>query len=79
MKLIQPIFLTEGNTYPLEGMGEENKAYALIDVHERIIRDIADGVTGFLIFFESNPFSSVGELICLSSSVDASVSDTLPG
>ena len=50
MRLIQPIFLTQGNTYPLDGMGEENKAYALIDVHERIIRDIADGVTDFLIF-----------------------------
>ena len=36
-------------------------------------------VTGFLTFFESSPFSSLGALICLSSSVDASDSLTDPG
>ena len=36
-------------------------------------------VTGFLMFFESIPFSSDASLICLSSSVDASVSFTDPG
>ena len=49
MRLIQALFLTEGDTKPTT-LGKDNPLWSLYDIHERILKDIALGVDEFLIF-----------------------------
>lgn len=49
MKLIQPIFVHEGDTEETL-LGKDNKLHSLEDAHTRIAQDIKLGVTDFLLF-----------------------------
>ena len=49
MKLIQPIFVHEGDTQDTK-LGKDNKLYSLYDVEDRIRADQDLGVTQFLLF-----------------------------
>ena len=49
MKLIQPIFVHEGDTQDTK-LGKDNKLYSLYDAPDRIYQDQEQGVQEFLLF-----------------------------